>query len=397
MNAGLAALAADWPAPPPRTALVVALRYLGDVLLTTPVARALKERFPECAIDMLVFSGTEGMLAGNPDLRAVIACEEHAPWRARLALARRLWRRYDLAVVTSTGDRPVLFGAAAARRRVGLLPPQGSTRRWKSWLLDRACEFDPLAPRAQVNDRLAHLFGAAQAGVPVAPTAGTTRQEWCTRLGFDPWQEPFAVVHPAPRVRYKRWHAAGWRAAIEHLTNVHGLRVVVTGGPAAAERAYLDEVLAPLAGWPLVRLDGQLSLAQTGDLLRLARVFLGPDTGTTHLAVACATPTVTPFGPTDPVVWGPLPIGEAPYERVAPVQRRGSVRLLQNPDFACVPCQLEGCARHRDSHADCLDRLAAEHVLAALDELCTVSPDRSRATPPAPALTHPEPLARAPV
>jgi heptosyltransferase-3 len=50
---------------------------------------------------------------------------------------------------------------------------------------------------------------------------------------------------------------------------------------------------------------------------------------------------------------------------VAVQQRRGNVLLLQNPDLACVPCQLEGCDRHRESHSECLDRLPAERVVDA--------------------------------
>ena len=48
--------------------LVVALRRLGDVLLTTPLIRSLKRAWPDAAIDVLVFRGTEGILAGNPDI-----------------------------------------------------------------------------------------------------------------------------------------------------------------------------------------------------------------------------------------------------------------------------------------------------------------------------------------
>src|SRR5258708_8960865 len=59
--------------------LVVALRRLGDVLLTTPLIRSLKQAFPDAAIEALVFAGTEGILAGNPDLAGVITQSPLAP------------------------------------------------------------------------------------------------------------------------------------------------------------------------------------------------------------------------------------------------------------------------------------------------------------------------------
>src|ERR1700676_4257749 len=87
--------------------LVIALRRLGDVLLTTPLIRSLKRAFPDAAIEALVFAGTEGILAGNPDLAGVIPMSPRAA-AGHLALARSLWRRYDLAVSTQSGDRPTL-------------------------------------------------------------------------------------------------------------------------------------------------------------------------------------------------------------------------------------------------------------------------------------------------
>lgn len=350
----------------PRSALVIALRYLGDVLLATPVAATLRRLYPDCRIDMLVFRGCEAMLEGNPDLRAVITTREGASLRERLAQMRALWRRYDLAVVTSPGDPPVLFGFAAAGTRVGFLPLRSSTRGWKRALLTRSCDFDPQAPRLAHNDALARLLGADRAAEVTPPTAGSTPADWQRRLGFDPARERFAVVHPSPRWRYKRWTDVGWRRVAAHLGERVG-RVLVTGGPDAGEGEYLDRL--SLVGQGLLRLDGRLRLAEAADLLRLATLYVGPDTAMTHLAAACGTPTVALFGPTDPVIWGPAGSDRRPYERVAALQRRGDVILLQNADLPCVPCQLEGCERHRESRSDCLDQLPAQRVIDAVDAL----------------------------
>src|SRR2546421_341774 len=86
--------------------LVVALRRLGDVLLTTPLIRSLKRAWPDSAIDVLVFRGTEGILAGNPDIARVITVPERPGAGESLVLLCGLWRRYDLALLTQSGDRP---------------------------------------------------------------------------------------------------------------------------------------------------------------------------------------------------------------------------------------------------------------------------------------------------
>jgi len=117
----------------------------------------------------------------------------------------------------------------------------------------------------------------------------------------------------------------------------------------------------------VIDVSGRLRFAQTADLLRRAALFVGPDTATTHLAAACATPTVALFGPTDPRLWGPMPKNGLfqPYERVIALQTRDNVALLQEPSLACVPCQEEGCEKHRESYSACLDRMSAERVIDA--------------------------------
>jgi heptosyltransferase-3 len=188
---------------------------------------------------------------------------------------------------------------------------------------------------------------------------------WRDLLGLDVERERFAVLHLAPRFRYKRWHTPGWHALLAWLHG-EGLRVVITGGPDEEEHAYVRAVLAG-AKQPVIDACGRLRFAQTADLLRRAALFVGPDTATTHLAAACDTPSVAIFGPTDPRLWGPMPRPglERPYEKVVAIQERGNVALLQEPTLPCVPCQEEGCEKHRESRADCLDRMSALRVIDA--------------------------------
>src|ERR1700681_3682835 len=122
---------------PPQSILVVSLRYFGDVLLTTSLIRTLRRGFPGAAIDVLLAAGTEEMLEGNPDVREVVTVAERPGIGGYRALIRRLARRYDLAVIAETGDRPHFYGYIAARRRAGLLPEPFGKRWWKAALVTR--------------------------------------------------------------------------------------------------------------------------------------------------------------------------------------------------------------------------------------------------------------------
>jgi heptosyltransferase-3 len=162
--------------------------------------------------------------------------------------------------------------------------------------------------------------------------------------------------------RYKQWTRAGWRALAAGLEQ-RGLAVVAISGPDEAERRYLDEV------WQGVAAVRQAAWPETVSLLSRARVYIGPDTSVSHLAAATGCPTLAIFGPMDPRVWGPWPVGglETPWAASGTIQHRGNVWLLQNP-LPCLPCTFEGCERHIESRSRCLDELAPQQVLAAVDE-----------------------------
>jgi lipopolysaccharide heptosyltransferase III len=335
--------------------LVVILRRLGDVLLTTPLIRSLKRAYPQATIDALVFAGTEGVLAGNPDLAEVISMPQRPRLADTLLLTARLLRRYDLAVSVQTGDRPIAFALIAGRHSVGPIEPEGLASVVKRALLGRSYIRDRSEHRVVDILRLAEVIGVPALRDVVCPPPTPRPQVAPT--------QPYAVIHAAPMFVYKRWTADGW-AALAAALRERGFAVVATG--AASDRAYLDAVWRDTR---VVRLDGELDWPELTAVIAGARVYIGPDTAITHLAAAAGAPTVALYGPTDPRLWGPWPYGglEASWQAAGTIQRRGNVWLVQNP-LPCLPCQLEGCERRLDSHSQCLDELTIGQVLTAVDQ-----------------------------
>jgi heptosyltransferase III len=335
--------------------LVVILRRLGDVLLTTPLIRSLKRAYPQARIDALVFAGTEGVLAGNPDLSDIISMPAHPRLAETLALSARLFRRYDLAVSAQTGDRPIAFAIMASSRSIGPTEPIGAASAIKRALLSRSCIRNRTDHRVVDILRLTEVIGIPAHREVVCPPAAA-------RVQLAPAQ-PYAVIHAAPMFVYKRWTAEGWGALAAGLRE-RGVAVVASG--AASDRDYLDAIWRDA---PVLRLDGKLAWPEVTGLIAAARVYIGPDTAITHLAAATGTPTVALYGPTDPRLWGPWPRDglEPAWQAAGTIQRRGNVWLVQNP-LPCLPCQLEGCERRLDSHSQCLDELTVTQVLAAVDQ-----------------------------
>ncbi len=335
--------------------LVIALRRLGDVLLTTPLIRSVRRAWPEARIEALVFADTAGILAGNPDINGVVTMPPRPSAWQTVALAVELWRQYDLAISTQSGDRPTGFAIVAGRARIAPVDDRLNGR-VKRRLLQRGVAAVEGVHRVEQMLHLADGLGIERVPELVAPRADTFR-------GMP--AGPYAVIHAAPMFRYKQWTARGWRELAAALA-ARGLTVVATGGPDVAEKCYLDEVWA---GANVTRVDGQLNWPQLTGLLSKARVYVGPDTSVTHLAAATGIPVVAIYGPTDPRLWGPWPVAglSEPWSATGKIQHRGNVWLVQNT-LPCTPCQLEGCERRLESYSACLDELPAAQVIAVVDQ-----------------------------
>lgn len=346
---------------PPRRILLVCTQRIGDVLLATPLARSLKQAWPQAELHFLAFKGTEGVLAGNPDIDQIIAYPHRTDWRGKLAQLRQLWRRYDLALGTQASDRTRLYGWVGARFRVGFI------NKWetgKTLLLDRWLTFDDLNTHTvSLNLRLAELLGIAPC-YQVVPPALTPEQRDALRIRLAVLNEkPYAVLHPSPKFAYKMWRQDGWIAFARWLQQ-QGLQVVLTGGPDQDERNYVAAIAAQT---PVLDLAGKLSLAETAELLGSATLFAGPDTAVTHLAAAVGIPTIALFGPSNPVKWGPWPADWHGPDSPWPWRgggRRGNVLMIQGPGD-CVPCLQEGCDRHIGSSSLCLQRIPTSNLITA--------------------------------
>ncbi len=342
--------------PPAPRILVVSLRRIGDVLLTTPLIRSLRRAWPDATIDLLTFAGTTGIVHGNPDIDRVIPMSDRPGVGETLGLLARLFKRYALAISTQGGDRPTMVAVAAGRKHVGVTQSEGTglLRVLKPQVLHRSTPQVANIHRVEQMLRIADAIGIARVPELVCPVASATMPVAVSG--------PYAVIHASPMFQYKQWTRDGWRALASGLKQ-RGLEVVAIGGPGEAERKYLDEVWRGLADVHVMPWSGVVTLL-TG-----AQVYVGPDTSVTHLAAAAGCPTVALFGPTDPRIWGPWPVGglQEPYAAAGAMQRRGNVWLVQNP-LPCLPCGFEGCERRIASRSACLDELTPQQVLAAAEQ-----------------------------
>ncbi len=347
--------------PEPARILVITLRRLGDVLLTTPLIRTVRRGFPHASLDVLVFRGGERILAGNPDINDVVVMSERPAAAETWALVRRLWRRYDLVISTQTGDRPTFFALIAGRRRVGLVPPPGETGAWWKRLVYQA----PITPMAD-SHRMSHLQQLADAlRSPVRPRAGlparvashsfgpprALRGAACqSGLPLQALDRP-GLARACPRSSRPGPHCRGDRRPGCGRTRLS--RRIVGSGRC---RRWCGST-------------GSSTGRNSPRFWRGAAVYVGVDTSMTHLAAGAGCPTIALYGPTSPRLIGPWPVGglSRAWDPTGTIQRRGNVWVVQNP-LPCLPCEKLGCDGHLDSRSQCLDELPVRQVLAAVDQ-----------------------------
>jgi heptosyltransferase-3 len=322
----------------PKKILIVAVPGFGDVLLCTPLIRAVRAAWPEAELHVLVRGKVSGVLEGNPDVDEIIEAVNRAGVRETLDMLRPRFREYDLTLSNSASDRMALYCLVMGRRRISIVPCQRGGLPWKEWLSDGHVEVDEENWHivSRINE-LGRLAGIETNQTVVNPRSPGSREAIARHLGHDWDKTPFAVIHPAASLPHKQWHARGWHAVVEYLL-AEGLRVIVTGGPGEGERQYVMDELG-LGRAPVTPVVGELRLGDIAELLESCSLYIGVDTLVSHIAAAASAPTVVIFGPTNPVTWGPWP-----HEHETPVspwtrdelQHVGNVYLVNGGDDGLV-------------------------------------------------------------
>ena len=130
------------------------------------------------------------------------------------------------------------------------------------------------------------------------------------------------LCHPGSGGRKKLWSVAGWLDVIMRISTNNNIKICLIAGPADGR---IVQQLCSEVGSPSLLLASNWPLGRLAALMKHSSLYLGNDSGITHLAAACNTPTIALFGPTDPNIWGP----QGPKVTVVPWQSKSSAHDLK--------------------------------------------------------------------
>ncbi|MEO8083759.1 MAG: glycosyltransferase family 9 protein, partial [Ardenticatenales bacterium] len=303
---------------------------IGDVLMTTPLARSLKAAWPAATIDWAVGGHSRAVLAGNPDVHALL--DASGTMRGdlslgaivRLVLALRRGR-YDAAFIAERSPLP-----AAIARLAGIPVRVGLDSGGRGRLHTVRVPAQPDDPRHETDIYLdlARAVGAPATDPrpvfvpsPADVEAARAVVEAVETARGGPLPRPWLIVHPGggqnPGAEHlaKRWPAARFGVIAARVAARLGGSAILVGGPddvrlggdvlagAVADRADRADIGPDGPDEPggrdrVVDATGRLSLGATAALVAHADAYLGNDSGVAHLAAAVGTPVVAIFGPT---------------------------------------------------------------------------------------------------
>ncbi len=282
--------------------LILQLKRIGDVILTTPLIAPLRERFPSVDITLAVDANASA-LAPAIDANDVLVFERG--WRGWPFWRRIAVRPWDVCLDLTGNDRSAL--ASAISRATQRL----THKRFEKKFLRPSIYTDFVD--SSVRDRhtvdhhtdLLHPLGIEIEGAIPAITlpadAITEARDAFAEVGVT---GPFVVIHPGSARAEKFWLPDRWAAVIRHLQLAHGLPAIFTGSNDAAERGHIAAIQHALPQ-PCADLSGKLSLLGSAAVLAQGRVVCAVDSAPVHLADALRIPVVALFGPTNPYHWRP--------------------------------------------------------------------------------------------
>lgn len=299
-----------------RNILVIKLRHIGDVLLTVPVFRALRETFPGAKISALVNSGTEEVLKGNALIDEVIIYDRHIKdlplhrrFHAELSFMKMVRSKgFDLSVDLTSGDRAALLSLLSGARYRIANDPRGAGFSGKKYLYTHLAK-----QRGRQHMVLQNLDVVRQSGITTEdltvdffiPAEAKTFVKQTLEEHSIKDSDTIVHIHPTARWLFKCWKDEYMADVINRLTQI-GAKVIITSSPSEKELKRTKRIISMVndnAG--VVDLCGRTTIKQLGAISAKSDLFIGVDTAPMHIAAAAGTPVIALFGPTGETEWGP--------------------------------------------------------------------------------------------
>jgi heptosyltransferase-2 len=324
--------------------LIIQTAFPGDLILTTPLIRAAKERYPQAKITALVIPETAELLNNNPFLDEVILYDKRNKKGPGIAAILKNLRseRFDPALIPHRSFRSALLAKlAGCKRRVGF-----DTSAGKMFLTDKITY---QIGKHEIERNLSLLtFDGEQPDI-ILPELYPGEKEcaavenFMRQSGITPSEE-IVCLAPGSVWATKRWLPERFAELAELLIKNEKVKVILIGGN---DDFQLAEKIISLTSAKPVNACGKLSLLESAALISRASLVISNDSAPTHMAVARRVPVIAIFGSTVPE------FGFYPY---------GEENTVIRKFVYCQPCGIHGRRRCPEGHFRCMTEILTAEV-----------------------------------
>jgi len=329
--------------------LVVRLSSIGDIILTTPLLRSLKNNFPQAQVTFVVKKQYKELLATSPYIDNLITFDKKEGFSGLKRIKRFLADQgFDIYIDIHKNWRSRYIGLCLHARKATTYSKYIFKRTLLIWF--KVNLYERIIPVYQRYFEAVRDFGipydglGTQVFVPDSKSEKVRDMLSSTGYSFD---DPLVIICPSATYSNKCWKKEGFIEAARYLIEHRLVYVIVHGGQ---EDIPLCSQIASAIGKRAICMAGKLSLIESAALLKLSSLVIANDSGLLHLAQSQKRPVIGIYGPTT------HELGYFPIEENSTVIET---------DVNCRPCTHNGLNKCPRKHFRCMNDITTERVIQA--------------------------------
>jgi predicted lipopolysaccharide heptosyltransferase III len=284
--------------------LLLQLKRIGDLILTTPAIAALRDRFPEAEMTMVVSSECADLLPAISGVdRILMARRNLSDLAAFLTVAGK---KFDYCIDFTRNDRSAFLAfLSKARKRIVSYrvrdQSKSRARLYTDFVNVRMRDLHTIDYNLSLVEPLG-IGGVSSSLHLQLPQSAHEKADALRRNRSV--SKPYVVLHPGSARQEKLWEPGRWARVIERFGQNNDLDLILTSGTSKHEQAHIAAIKSHVQR-QIIDLSGKTDLLTLAGLISEARLLVTVDSAPMHLAAATHTPQVILFGPTNPFHWRP--------------------------------------------------------------------------------------------
>jgi lipopolysaccharide heptosyltransferase II len=342
------------PGNPPQKILIIRLSSIGDIILTTPLIRNMKKKFPESTIDFVIKSEFAELLENHPSINNLYQLEKGIKNKPLKKIKQQIKNeKYDLIVDLHKNFRSYYLTFRSEAKQIV---------RYKKFILQRFLLvkfkinlFKKIVPIYERYFLSLNRFNIQndELGLEIHFNNQIEQKIQNYYKDFLNYENDLIIgIAPGASFATKRWTLDGFQEVVYYFIEHHKTKIILFGNKIDRELIHSAQISNEQK---ILNSAGKHSISETGVLMNHCDVVLTNDSGLLHLATALKKPVVAIFGSTT--------------EELGFFPSITNNIVVQNSDLKCRPCSHVGRNKCPKDHFKCLKEITSKEVIKAIEKL----------------------------